>query len=184
MNGLGKRYLNASFDNFIADNKKMQEAKDTCIAYANSVPTQNNLLLTGYVGTGKTLLTAAMINHIENERSTVGERITSRTAKAIDIVRSFKKTWERASEVTEEDVIAAYLYPDLLVIDEVGASVGSDTEKRFLFDVIDARYNEMKGTMIISNQGIDGITENIGLRCVDRLRQDGTHLEFNWGSKR
>jgi len=184
MNGLGKRYLNASFDHFIADNQKMHEAKEICINYANSVPTANNLLMIGKVGTGKTLLSSAMINHIENERSVIGARISSHIVKAIDIVRSFKKTWQRGCEITEEDVIEAYLFPDLLIIDEAAASVGSDTEKRFLFDVIDARYNEMKGTVVISNEGIEGITENIGLRCVDRLRQDGTLLEFNWGSKR
>lgn len=184
MNGLGKRYLNASFEDFKVSNQKMQEAKDVCINYANLVPTQNNLLIIGDVGTGKTLLTAAMINYIENERSEVGARITSRTVKAIDIVRSFKKTWERGSDVSEQDVIEAYLYPDMLIIDEAAASVGSDTEKRFLFDVIDARYNDMKGTVMISNHGIQGLIDNIGLRCVDRLRQDGTLIEFNWESLR
>ena len=74
---------------------------------------------------------------------------------------------------------------DLLVIDEVGAQFGSDTEKLFIFDIIDGRYQDMKPTILISNLDIAGIKDVIGERCVDRLREGGgSMIAFNWESSR
>ncbi len=74
---------------------------------------------------------------------------------------------------------------DLLIIDEVGSQFGSDTEKLFIFEIIDGRYQEMKPTILISNLDINGIKESIGERCVDRLREGGgSMIAFNWESSR
>ena len=71
------------------------------------------------------------------------------------------------------------------MLDEVGSQFGSDTEKLFIFDIIDGRYQNMKPTILISNLDIDGIKDAIGDRCVDRLREGGGMMvAFNWGSQR
>jgi len=101
------------------------------------------------------------------------------------LVRSLKATWARDSETTEEKLINYYTKIDLLVVDEVGSQFGSDTEKLFIFDIIDGRYQNMKPTVLISNLDIDGIKDAIGERCVDRLREGGGMMvAFDWSSSR
>ena len=134
--------------------------------------------MVGGVGTGKTLLASAGIESIvDNNRCEM--------IKTIDVVRELKATWAKDSNQTEEGLIKYYSNLDLLVLDEVGSQFGSDTEKLFIFDIIDGRYQNMKPTIIISNLDIDGITDAIGERCVDRLREGGGMMvAFDWKSER
>ena len=70
-------------------------------------------------------------------------------------------------------------------VDEIGVQFGSDTEKMFIFEVLDGRYNKMKPTILISNLPISGIKECIGDRCIDRLREDGGKvIVFDFESQR
>ena len=62
---------------------------------------------------------------------------------------------------------------------------GSDTEKMFMFDIIDGRYENMKPTILISNLNREGVAEIIGERVIDRLRDGGGEcLSFDWESGR
>ena len=73
----------------------------------------------------------------------------------------------------------------MLVIEEVGVQFGSETEKLFLFEIIDGRYNKMKSTVMISNLNIQGVKECVGERCIDRLREDGgSVIAFDYESQR
>ncbi len=134
--------------------------------------------MVGGVGTGKTLLASAILDSLVDD-------YRCEIIKLIDLVRELKATWSKDSENTEENLINYYSNLDLLIIDEVGAQFGSDTEKLFIFDIIDGRYQEMKPTVLISNLDINGIKESIGERCVDRLREGGgSMIAFNWESSR
>ena len=92
---------------------------------------------------------------------------------------------EVCKELREAGLIEFYSRLDLLVIDEVGVQFGSDTEKMFMFDIIDGRYQEMKPTILISNLAIEGIKKLMGERIIDRLREDGGKaVSFDWPSYR
>ena len=70
---------------------------------------------------------------------------------------------------------------DLLIIDEVGAQAGTDSERGHLLEVIDLRYQAELPTIVISNCGRDGLTHSLGERAVDRLRDHGGLLcVFDW----
>ena len=176
--GISKRNLYKTFDDYICKNNGQAEAKRKAIQFKDSFPCQNSLLLLGSVGTGKTLLASAILECLADD-------YRCDISKVIDIVRHIKSTWKNGSEQSEEGAIQYYISRDLLIIDEVGSQFGSDTEKLFIFDIIDGRYQEMKPTILISNLDLEGVKNVIGERCLDRLREGGGDMiAFDWESSR
>jgi len=179
--GVSKRLIKKTFNDYIATTKGQIKAKAVCESVATSLvkgdPTPS-LILNGGVGTGKTALAACIVGEVIDSR-------TVRLKKAIDLVRELKETWKKDNLQTEKEIIKFYSELDLLIIDEIGMQFGSDTERLFIFDVIDGRYNENKPTIIITNLGMEAVTKTIGERTVDRLREDGGQMiRFDWESYR
>jgi len=176
--GISKRNLYKTFDDYICTNDGQTKAKNDCVRYVESFPTDKSLIMVGGVGTGKTLLASAMLEALVDEYD-------CGIIKTIDLIRRLKSTWAKDSDESEEEAIKLFVGVDLLIIDEVGAQFGSDTEKLFIFDIIDGRYQDMKPTILISNLDISGIKDAIGERCVDRLREGGgSMIAFDWESSR
>lgn len=181
--GIGNRTMFAKFSDYKADTGSKQEhAKKTFMRLSEAIVnngTTFNIIASGGVGTGKTLLASALIE------SVIDERVSARIIKCIDLIRSLKETWSKKCEFTEREIIEKYSNLDLLIIDEIGVQFGSDTEKLFIFDIIDGRYQNMLPTVLISNRPIDQIKEEVGDRVIDRLREDGgTLVIFDWESAR
>lgn len=179
--GISKRNEMVKFAQFIDDTEGKKIAKQKVYDMARSIHAgkdTGSLILTGKVGTGKTMLGCAAINAIIESRS-------CRMVKMIDMFREIKETWRRDSEITELDLIRRYSRLDLLVIDEAGVNYDSDTEKMFIFDIIDGRYQEMKPTIVITNLGIQELSQVMGERVIDRLRDGGGEaVAFDWESGR
>ena len=138
-----------------------------------------NLIMSGAVGTGKTLIASATV------QTAIRSGLTAKMSTIMGVIRDFRATWKRDCEYSEADFIRELTKVDVLVLDEVGVQYGSESEKLFVFDVIDGRYRNMLPTIIISNLNIDGIRECIGERCVDRMREDGGKVvAFDFESQR
>lgn len=176
--GISKRNLYKTFDDYICGNEGQTKAKADVIKFRDSFPGEKSLLFIGGVGTGKTLLASALLDSLV-------DKYDCGIVKIIDIVRRLKSTWSRDADESESDVLNHYINADLLIIDEVGSQFGSDTEKLFIFEIIDGRYQDMKQTILISNLDVDGVKEVIGERCIDRLREGGgSVIAFDWKSSR
>lgn len=180
--GLKKRHWNKTFDNYIADTEQKQKALSKCRKLTEQIKKSqevNNLIMIGGVGTGKTHLASSILRDlIEN-----GKRCELWTL--IDIIRSLKATWKKDAVCSEDEMLDHFSTLPLLIIDEVGVQFGSDTEKMFVFDIINGRYENMLPNVIISNLDIEGVKDIIGERCIDRLREDGGQVvAFNWQSHR
>lgn len=173
------RFKDASFENYKVAGKAQQSAVDTCLEYAEAFIPGINLMMFGTTGTGKTHLATAIIKRlIENDYS-------AEYCRTDAMFRAVKNTYSNNSEHSENDVIARYASPDLLVVDEIGAQLGTETEKHILFSILNARYEQVKSTLVISNLNAKGVEEFMGSRLIDRLREGGgTTVIFNWGSAR
>lgn len=151
------------------------EALNECSRYAEGFAKHRmegrSLVLCGVMGTGKTHLACGIIRHVVTECGLRARYITAGAA-----LRMVKETYSKKSEQSESDVLFTLSDPDLLAIDEVGVQYGSEDEKRILFEIINARYEKMKPTIIISNLDVNGISEMLGDRVVDRLRENGGAL--------
>lgn len=102
------------------------------------------------------------------------------------MIRRIKASWggEGRGE-GEEGAIDAFVRPDVLILDEVGAQFGSETEKLLLFDVLNARYERRKSVLLLSNLEVAGVRSHLGERVFDRLREDGgRYVPFTWESHR
>jgi len=169
--GISKRNIYKTFDDYICSTEGQHKAKNDVIKFKESFPCDKSLLFIGGVGTGKTLLVSALLDSLV-------DKYKCDISKVIDIIRHLKGTWKKDSEQSEEEILDYYIKLDLLVLDEVGSQFGSDTEKLFIFDIIDGRYQDMKPT-------IDGVKKVIGERCIDRLREGGgSMIAFDWESSR
>lgn len=182
--GIPERFQDRSLQSFVASNEGQAYALKFSETYAdqfdNVLTTGRSALFIGKPGTGKTHLAAG-----------IGLRIMSRQSRTvlfttvIRAIRRIKDTWGKASNETETQAIETLVYPDLLILDEVGVQFGSDTEKMILFDVLNSRYEKRRPTLLLSNLTLDEVKAFLGERVFDRLREDGGEaIVFDWESHR
>ena len=178
------RFALKTFEDYRAETKEQQRALKTCKDYADKFEQYlgegKSILLLGGVGTGKTHLASSVANQIVRET-----KYTAVYSAASTIIRDVKATFDRESQRSESDVYRDYALPDLLIIDEVGVQNATEFELTVMFEVVNARYEAMIPTMVISNRGIGDLPKYLGDRVVDRLREGGGKMvPFDWGSER
>lgn len=182
--GIPERFQNRSLQSFVAETEAQARALEFASSYADSfddaLATGRSALFIGKPGTGKTHLAVG-----------VGLRVMHRDNRTVlfttvmRAIRRVKDTWSRDSRETETQAVAALVFPDLLILDEVGVQFGSDTEKLILFDVLNERYEKRRPTLLLSNLTLDEVKSYLGERVFDRLREDGGEaIPFDWESWR
>ncbi|WP_428947220.1 ATP-binding protein [Acidithiobacillus ferrooxidans] len=178
------RYFDCDFSNYVVEVTGQQTALDTCRDYAEHFDERARkgscLILCGDPGTGKNHLASAIA------RAVLAQGRSVLHVTAYDIIARIRQTWQQrgVGNSTELEVIRGFAEVGLLIIDEVGKTFGSDGERVHLFEVIDHRYRDMRPTMILSNEDIDGIEKYLGKAAFDRLCQNGGLLRFDWQSHR
>lgn len=181
---LGSRYKGKSFDDYEPTCDAAAKVRFKCVGYARTFKDRlkagDSLLMLGNYGTGKNMLAAAICQEIAQDG------FSSVHTTALKMLRRIKSTWRKNSEELEQDVIDAFILPDLLVVDEIGVQFGSETEKLLLFEALNGRYEEQKPTILISNlKEAAELTEYLGERVMDRMREGQTGiLKFTWESYR
>lgn len=192
--GIPARYRDHSFDTFPpVDHPGARRACTVLRSFANRwlsvAPRGISGLLLGGAGTGKTGLACSVANKIMRD-----DRATALFMSAYGAVRHQRDTWGRKGR-TEREALDDLLNVDLLILDEIGASVGTDFEMTCLFEVINGRYAARKPTFLLSNlpmgdyehegRTLPGLRTFLGPRVVDRFRDDGSFtLAFDWPSLR
>lgn len=178
--GVSPRYSMVTFSDYRVDTQDHALALHEAMEFTQRIKSggNGNLILSGRVGTGKTMLASAMVNELMPQKR-------CRLATLSGLVRELKDSWGKGASMSESMLLKHLSELDLLIIDEVGQQRGTETEILFVFDIIDGRYKNMLPTVLISNLDKTGIREAIGDRAFDRLRQDGGKVvAFNWGSMR
>lgn len=178
------RFKDKSLETYTVTNEAQRKVHEYCIKYATEfdkvLENGRSMMLCGRPGTGKTHLAIGIAKHVMKEH-----RKTALFVTVMRAVRRIKSTWGKDSAETENEAIAAYTSPDLLILDEVGVQFGSETEENFIFDIINERYENMKPTIIISNLSADGVKKYLGERVYDRLKDGGgAVIPFTWESDR
>lgn len=184
------RYAKKGFEDYQADGDGRAKKLAFCEEYAREFEQNRtigkSLVFCGDTGTGKTHLAIAIIRAIAKHYAfTLDKPVSCKFTKAAEMLRTIKSTYDRSSKFTESEAISTFVFPDLLVVDEVGVQYGSESEKIILFDIINGRYEALKPTILISNLDADGVREFVGDRVLDRMRENGgAVLAFDWGSYR
>jgi len=176
------RFQQHSFDNYIATTEEQKKNKALIINYAinfeSNLKNGSSVILCGGVGTGKTHLACSVGTYIIKN---LGKKALF--ISAIDALTKIKETYSKKSETTEIEAINSFLDADLLILDEFGVQVGSETEKLILFRILNRRYEYMKPTILITNFTYQEI-KKFEERIYDRLKDNGTIINFNGKSYR
>lgn len=176
------RFAGKTFDNFVPTEKSQKVFdyfKDYSANFADRIESGTSVILTGCPGTGKTHLACALLYEAKKQGYSV------RFTNVRKLVRSVRDTWKEGAAESESQVIDRYIDLDLLVIDEVGVQAKSENEQHIIFDVLNGRYENVKPTIILSNEDLATIREIIGERAYDRLREGGGKaFAFDWDSYR
>lgn len=157
----------------------LQDCMDFAADFENVLKIGKSLILCGGVGTGKTHLAVGIGHSIIRQHK---QPLFVSVGRAI---RKIKETYGKDKEQTEDQAISSFIQPDLLILDEVGVQFGSETEKMYLFEIINGRYEKLKPTILISNLSLEDLKKFIGDRAMDRLREGGGKaIVFDWPSYR
>jgi DNA replication protein DnaC len=178
------RFQGKTFESFKVDDEKQAKVLRVCKDYADNFSKHYNegrsLLLLGNVGTGKTHLAAAIADQVITQQG-----CTALYRTVYGILQYVKGSFDRESEYNESDAFAAFIEPNLLIIDEVGATKTTEFEQQTLFNIVNGRYEQQIPTIVISNLMPEELVVAMGERCVDRLREGGGIAQiFTWGSVR
>lgn len=172
-----------------AQEKVLAVVRDYVQHFTNYYAAGRCLTFCGNVGTGKSHLGCAAAQAVINiecvspNRSIFHAFYSARYVTASGIIHRVRDTWGRNTSTTE--VINDFADVDLLVMDEIGASAGTDSERALLYEIIDLRWQGMRPTIAISNCGREGLTYVLSERGVDRLNDHGGLLcVFDWESYR
>ena len=179
---LPERMKRMSFEKYDPTNTKAEKILEECKAYSKKL--SGSLIMLGSIGTGKTHLAVSIAR--ESIKLLKEPRITTLT----EMIRHIRSTWnsklkdDYGCAITEDAVLELYEDADLLVIDEICSQYGSDNEKVIITELINRRYNQMLPTIIIGNITLSDATSYLGSRVIDRLKEDGQILIFDWDSHR
>ena len=180
-----RRFQNRTLDSYEhGGNREKAHKLAICRAYVERFDERlaqgGGLIFTGGVGTGKSHLAYG----IGNALLTNGYRVMG-----IDVYELIDLIKERAFSKkggSEHEAIKAFVTGlDLLILDEVGAQLGTEWERLMLFKIINERYKEQLPTLLVSNIDRSGLGEYLGERIVDRMQEGGgTTLVLDWESYR
>lgn len=170
-----ERYWNESLETYRAETTEQKKALNLAHRFVNGCKAKRfiTLVFLGSVGTGKTHLACSALREVGGKYKTISEICTE-----LEKSRSF------SSSETEEELLKYYGSRPLLVIDEIGRGNNPQKEQYAIYQVMNARYNKRKPTILISNKSKKEFFEYIGNATADRLTESAQVMEFNGSSYR
>ena len=191
--GLCGRLGGYKFEDIIGQSEAVAIAKEYAQRIISGEKVEN-LLLVGQVGTGKTMLAAAIVRYIcenckvsDNNAEKCYYNHSSGDNSPYLLITAISLLSNARSEMlnNSSDTVQRCKSAKLLVIDDIGTSgLKEGYQKDTLLDIIDSRYNEEKPTIITTNLNSEDLIQSIGQRIYDRLREDAIVKEFKEASHR
>lgn len=130
--------------------------------------TYRTLTFIGKTGTGKTRLCCSILA----EMIARGKKVLYTTEQQIS--SKLKSAWDRKGRLTEEDVIAYYTAPDVLVIDEIRGTAWTQGEGLIMAAIIDGRWQSLrKKTVLAGNVSPEQMKQHFEDRTLSRLADHG-----------
>lgn len=172
---LGERFQSRTFDTFkvTPQNKEAhRDAKAFVENFRKPETKGRGMILAGDVGTGKTHLTAAIVNDL------VGNGVDCIFGNITSLLGRLKNSYTGEGD-NESEIMNKYCNCALLVIDDLGKEKTTEWVQEKLYAIINHRYEHYKKTIITTNDNFRTLEGKLGEAVVSRLIEmcDGYKLE-------
>lgn len=162
-----QRYLNKSLENFSAPDKHRKMLVHSARAYINQFNFEKDypkgLLMIGPVGCGKSHLAVSIL------RGVISKGYSGLYYNSPDLMRDIRSTFEKDSDVTEDDLLEEVTTTDLLVFDDVGAENSTNFVLDRFYLIVNERYDGCKPLILTTNLELEQLENRLGKRIVSRL---------------
>ena len=178
-----KRFRNRTLGNYAVNNPGQSRAVKIAEKYLGQwterFESGGGLVFMGKPGTGKTHIACAICNALVER----GHRVLF--TDVYDLIDTIKERAFSEKSCSERQAVQAFAGVDLLILDEVGAQLGSEWERLTLFKVINERYKACVPTILITNLPHADFRQYVGERIEDRMQEGGgAFVNFDWESHR
>lgn len=165
------RYAKCSFATFkSAPGTSQDNALLLAQNLVNDFPVDRGLLFMGPAGVGKTHLAVAII------RGLIEKGFAGIFCEFGSLLKEIQDSYNPISKSSELKVLAPIYQTDVLVLDELGATIPTDWVRDTMYQIINKRYNDQKLTIFTTNysdaRGSDKeqvLEDRIGTRLRSRL---------------
>ena len=171
-----ERYWGETFDTYEVKNEMQKKALQSVRAFKSAIERDGfkTLVMLGSPGVGKTHLACSLIREHEG----------GKYRKAPDIIEELRRAKSFTADETEEQIVNYYGRVPLLVIDEIGRGINATDEKYMIYQVLNARYNTRRPTVLISNHNKADFLAYVGVAAADRLVESAEIIELEGESYR
>jgi DNA replication protein DnaC len=154
-----RRYQKCSFANFVSEPGSSQEQ---AILQAHQLAREypavdRGLIFMGPAGIGKTHLAVSIIKDL------IEKGFASLFYEFGSLLKEIQDSYNPISKSSELKVLAPVFQADVLVLDELGASIPTDWVRDTMYQIINRRYNDHKLTIFTTN-------------FTDRARSEKEHV--------
>jgi DNA replication protein DnaC len=180
------RFRGKTLTDYIAENDDQIYVKGIAERYIETTHERmaagTSICFMGRPGTGKTLLSLIMYQAI------ISKGFHARYESSLEFLKGLIEIKFKSQTNFEREIQKLRDIP-FLIIDEVTESVSragkpTEIEKQLLFRIINDRYENRLSTLIITNKDEEGLVDSLGEPIVDRIKDGGFSLAFNWNSYR
>ena len=165
------RYSKCTFSTFkSAPGTSQDNALLLAQRLVNDFPVERGLLFMGPAGVGKTHLAVAII------RGLIEKGFAGIFCEFGSLLKEIQDSYNPISKSSELKVLAPIYQTDVLVLDELGATIPTDWVRDTMYQIINKRYNDEKLTIFTTNysdaRSLDKeqvLEDRIGTRLRSRL---------------
>jgi len=142
-----KRYRDCTFDSFKSQPGTLQ---DNALLYAKTLvldypAVDRGLLFMGPAGVGKTHLAVAIIKGL------IEKGFAGMFTEFGSLLKAIQDSYNPISKASELSVLAPIYQADVLVLDELGATIPTDWVRDTMYQIINKRYNDNRLTVFTTN---------------------------------
>lgn len=175
--GLPLRYRNRTFANWSPQSTSQSKVLAAVQTYAKALRAAyddgRGLVLAGDVGTGKTHLAAALLHDI------VKTGFDVEFVSVGDLFAAIKRGFGKGKA---EFDIGSLQDADFLILDDLGASRGTEWEVSVLHELLRYRYDKTLPTIVTTN--VTKLEDAVGIRIADRFAENMVRISIAGTSRR
>jgi DNA replication protein DnaC len=141
------RFRECSFHNYYPKNDSQYFAHSFASRLVDEYPAvETGLLFMGSVGVGKTHLAIAVLKELIEKKGA-----TCLFYESGSLLKAIQDSYNPVSQSSEMRVLAPVYQAEVLVLDELGATVPTNWVRDTMYQIINTRYNNKKLTIFTTN---------------------------------